>query len=189
VTVVEPSGRRRILPPSQVEPGMTAFTAAGQRIPVDGEVIDGVSDLDTGLIDGESVPKPAAPGTRVFAGTLNLSAPLTLTVTAVGEDTLLAEIARLIEAAEQERGRYVALADRVARLYAPVVHGLALLTFVGWWIVFDVAWQTALLNAIAVLIITCPCALALAVPVVQVIASGRLMRRGVLVKSGTAPAV
>ena len=186
VTVVEPSGRRRILPPSQVEPGMTAFTAAGQRIPVDGEVIDGVSDLDTGLIDGESVPKPAAPGTRVFAGTLNLSAPLTLTVTAVGEDTLLAEIARLIEAAEQERGRYVALADRVARLYAPVVHGLALLTFVGWWIVLGVAWQTALLNAIAVLIITCPCALALAVPVVQVIASGRLMRRGVLVKSGTA---
>jgi Cu2+-exporting ATPase len=165
---------------------MTALIAAGERIPVDGEVIDGVSDLDTGLIDGESAPKPAAPATRVFAGTLNLSAPLTLTVTAVGDDTLLAEIARLIEAAERERSRYVALADRVARLYAPVVHGLALITFVAWWLVLGVAWQSALLNAIAVLIITCPCALALAVPVVQVIASGRLLRRGVLVKSGTA---
>jgi Cu2+-exporting ATPase len=186
VTVIERSGRKRILPPSRVEPGMTALAATGERIPVDGEVVDGVSDIDTGLIDGESMPKPAAPGTRVFAGTLNLSAPLTLTVTAVGEDTLLAEIARLIEAAERERGRYVVLADRVARLYAPVVHGLALLTFGGWWLVLGATWQTALLNAIAVLIITCPCALALAVPVVQVIASGRLLRRGVLVKSGTA---
>jgi Cu2+-exporting ATPase len=186
VTVIEQSGRKRILPPSRVEPGMTALAAAGERIPVDGEVIDGVSDIDTGLIDGESMPKSAAPGTLVFAGTLNLSAPLTLTVTAVGEDTLLAEIARLIEAAERERGRYVALADRIARLYAPVVHGLALITFVAWWLVLAADWQTALLNAISVLIITCPCALALAVPVVQVIASGRLLRRGVLVKSGTA---
>ncbi|MDZ3836296.1 MAG: heavy metal translocating P-type ATPase metal-binding domain-containing protein [Rhodospirillales bacterium] len=186
VTVLEPGGGKRVLAPSRVEPGMTVLVAAGERIGVDGRIAGGASEIDTGLIDGESIPKAAGPGTSVFAGTLNLAAPLTITVTATGESTLLAEIARLIEAAEQQRGRYVALADRVARLYAPVVHGLALATFLGWWLGAGAPWQEALLIAIAVLIITCPCALALAVPVVQVIASGRLLRRGILVKSGTA---
>ncbi len=186
VTVLGSGGERRILAPARVEPGMSVLVAAGERIGIDGRVTAGVSEVDTALIDGESVPKPVASGTRVFAGTLNLAAPLTVVVTAVGDDTLLAEIARLIEAAEQQRGRYVALADRVARLYAPVVHSLALLAFFGWWLGAGAAWQEALLIAIAVLIITCPCALALAVPVVHVIASGRLLRRGILLKSGTA---
>ncbi len=104
----------------------------------------------------------------------------------MGEGTLLAEIVRLMEVAEQGRARYVALADRVSRAYAPVVHLTALATFLGWVFIAGTAWQPALLNAIAVLIITCPCALALAVPVVQVIASGRLMRQGILLKSATA---
>ena len=165
---------------------MAVLVAAGERIPVDGRVADGVSDIDTGLISGESVPGAARPGDRVFAGTLNLTAPLRLDVTAVGEGTLLAEIVRLMEVAEQGRARYVALADRVSRAYAPVVHLTALATFLGWVFIAGTAWQPALLNAIAVLIITCPCALALAVPVVQVIASGRLMRQGILLKSATA---
>lgn len=186
VTVLAPGGGKRVLAPSRVEPGMIVLAAAGQRIGVDGRIATGASEVDTGLIDGESIPKAIGPGDRVFAGTLNLAAPVTITVTATGEGTLLAEIARLIEAAEQQRGRYVALADRVARLYAPVVHGLALATFLGWWLGAGAPWQEALLIAIAVLIITCPCALALAVPVVQVIASGRLLKRGILVKSGTA---
>lgn len=186
VTVITEGGGRRVLAPSRVEPGMTVLAAAGERIGVDGRIVTGASEIDTALIDGESLPKPAGPGTQVFAGTLNLASPITVAVTATGEGTLLAEIARLIEAAEQQRGRYVALADRVARLYAPVVHSLALMTFLGWWLGGGAPWQEALLIAIAVLIITCPCALALAVPVVQVIASGRLLRRGILVKSGTA---
>ncbi len=186
ITVLDPSGAKRLLPSSQVKPGMTALGAAGERIGVDGRVIEGESTLDTSLINGESVPVPAAPGTLVFAGTLNLSGPLRIEITAVGENTLLAEIARLVEAAEHERGRHVALADRIARLYAPAVHGLALATLLGWRFAAGAPWQDALLNAIAVLIITCPCALALAIPVVQVIASSRLLRRGVLVKSGTA---
>ncbi len=186
VTVIEPGGGRKLLAPSRVESGMTVLVAAGERIGVDGRIAIGTSEIDTSLIDGESLPKPAGPGTQVFAGTLNLAAPLTIIVTAVGERTLVAGMARLIEAAEQQRGRYVALADRVARLYAPVVHSLALITFLGWWLGAGAPWQEALLIAIAVLIITCPCALALAVPVVQVIASGRLLRRGILVKSGTA---
>ncbi|MEX1203850.1 MAG: heavy metal translocating P-type ATPase [Dongiaceae bacterium] len=186
VTVIDAAGRRTSRLPAELRPGMTVLVPAGARLAVDGRVLDGRGDVDTGLISGESAPVAVGPGDAVLAGTLNLTAPLRVTVTAVGEDRVLAEIVRLMETAEQGRARYVALADRVARLYAPVVHVLAAATFVGWLTVAGAAWQTALLNAVAVLIITCPCALALAIPVVQVVASGRLMRRGVLLKSATA---
>ena len=186
VTVVDQKGRKHLLPPSRVERGMTVFVAAGERISVDGKVASGMSDLDVSLITGETVPTAAVEGTKVFAGTLNLSGPLRITVDAVGDRTLLAEIARLVEAAEQGRADYVALADRIARRYSPVVHTLALATFLGWLVLGDVGWRDALLYAVAVLIITCPCALALAVPVVQVVATGRLLRQGILVKTATA---
>jgi len=186
VTVLDADGSRRVLPAEQVRPGMRVLVAAGERVAADGRVVAGASELDTSLITGETVPRPGEPGSHVFSGTLNLSAPLTVEVTAVGEDTLLAEIVRLMEAAEQRRAKYVALADRVARLYAPVVHLLALAAFLGWVLLGGLAWQPALLIAVAVLIVTCPCALGLAVPAVQVIASGRLMKRGILLKSGTA---
>ncbi|NYZ13188.1 cadmium-translocating P-type ATPase [Azospirillum sp. RWY-5-1] len=186
VTVIGADGRTAAVRPEQVRPGDTVLVAVGERVPVDGTVSDGVSDLDTALITGETVPNAVKRGDRVFAGMLNLSAPLRLTVDAVGEGTLLAEIVRLMEVAEQGRARFVALADRVSRLYAPVVHLAALGTFLAWVFLGGVAWQDGLMNAVAVLIITCPCALALAVPVVQVIASGRLMRAGVLLKSATA---
>lgn len=186
VTVIDARGERRVLPPSQVRPGDRVLAAAGERIAVDGRIIEGESAIDTSLLDGESIPKPAGPGTAVYAGTLNQAAPLVIAVTATGDGTLLAEIARQVEVAEQQRGRYVVLADRVARLYAPVVHAAALLTFLLWWGWLAVPWPQAMMNAIAVLIITCPCALGLAVPAVQVIATGRLLRRGILVKSATA---
>jgi len=186
ITVIEPGGALRSILPRDARPGMIALVPAGGRIGVDGRIAAGESSLDTSLITGETVPVAARAGGEVFAGTLNLSAPLRIEVTAVGEDTLLAEIVRLMEAAEQGRARHVALADRVARAYSPVVHTMAALTFLGWWLVVGAGWQPAMLNAIAVLIITCPCALALAVPVVQVVASGRLMRRGILLKSATA---
>ncbi len=186
VTVVEDDGTQRLLPPAKVLAGQRVLVATGERIGVDGIVTDGRSDVDTSLISGESVPSAVEPGAQVFAGTINLSAPLRLTVSAVGERTLLAEIVRMMEVAEQGRAKYVALADRVARWYAPVVHVAALTTFLGWVLFGGIAWQIALLHAVAVLIITCPCALALAVPVVQVIASGRLLRQGILLKSATA---
>jgi Cu2+-exporting ATPase len=185
-TVLDDDGRPRPVRARDIATGMRVYVVAGQRIPVDGRIIAGESDVDTGLIDGEAVPKAVAPGREVFAGTVNLTAPLTVSVTAVGERTLLAEIARLIEVAENQKTRHVALADRVARLYTPVVHLAALATFLGWWLAAGVAWPDALFIAIAVLIITCPCALALAVPVVQVVAVNRLLRQGILVKSGTA---
>ncbi len=186
VTVVDADGTHRLLPPEKVRPGDTVLVATGERIGVDGLVRDGRSDIDTSLISGETVPQPVEPGARVFAGTINLSAPLRLSVDAVGERTLLAEIVRLMEVAEQGRARYVALADRVARWYAPTVHLAALATFLLWLLIMGQSWQQSLLNAVSVLIVTCPCALALAVPVVQVIGSGRLLRQGILLKSATA---
>ena len=185
VTILE-NGLRRLAPLDSVRPGMTVLVAAGERIAVDGHVSEGRSELDSSLITGEALPRAVAPASPVFAGMVNLTAPLRLKADAVGEHTLLAEIVRLMEAAEQGRARFVALADRVARLYAPAVHGLALATFLGWLIIAAAEWQTALLNAVAVLIVTCPCALGLAVPMVQVIAAGRLLRRGIFLKSATA---
>ncbi len=186
VTVLNENGSRIVVPPTKVKPDMRVLVSAGERISVDGKVIDGTSDIDTQLINGESIPAVAKLETDVFAGTMNLTSPLTISVTAVGDDTLLAEILRLMEAAEEGRARYVAIADRVSALYAPVVHGLALIAFIGWWLVVGAPWQQALMVSVAVLIITCPCALALAVPAVQVVASGRFLRRGMLLKSGTA---
>ncbi len=186
VTLLLPDGRTKSVRPEMLEAGQSVLVAAGERIGVDGTVKSGRSEIDTSAITGETVPAATGPGARVFAGTVNLQAPLEITVRAVGEGTLLAEIVELMELAEQKRGRFVALADRIARAYAPLVHTLALGTFLGWWLIMGAAWQTALLYAIAVLIITCPCALGLAVPAVQVIASGRLMVRGILLKSATA---
>ncbi|GBD41871.1 putative copper-importing P-type ATPase A [bacterium HR39] len=186
VTLLLPDGTTRSVRPEEVRPGDVALVAAGERIPADGTVEAGTGSVDTSAITGETVPRRVAPGERVFAGTVNLEAPLRVRVDAVGEDTLLAEIVRLMEAAEQRRGRHVALADRIAGWYAPAVHTLAALAFAGWWLLGGVDWQQALLIATSVLIITCPCALGLAVPAVQVIASGRLLQRGVLLKSATA---
>jgi Cu2+-exporting ATPase len=186
VTVLDESGQRTQMRAEAVLIGAAVLVAPGERVGVDGRVMSGASEVDTSLITGETIPAGVGPGDLVFAGTINLSGSLRLRVTAVGGGTLLGEIAALMEAAEQRRTRYVELADRVARFYAPAVHGLALGTFLGWLFLSDAAWQTALMYAVTVLIVTCPCALALAVPVVQVVASGRLFRRGILLKSATA---
>jgi len=181
-TVIGPDGTRRSLPVSAVEPGMMVAVMPGDRVPVDGVIDYGRSDMDTQLVTGETTPESVAPGDRVFAGTINLSGPLKVRVAAASEDTLLAEIVRLMESAEQGRARYVRLADKIARIYSPVVHIVAGVTFIGW-MYTGAAWDTSLMVAVAVLIITCPCALGLAVPAVQVVASGALLRRGVLLKS------
>jgi Cu2+-exporting ATPase len=185
-TVVDADGRTRDLPPTVVQPGMRVLVAAGGRIPVDGVIESGASDLDLSILTGESAPAARKAGDEVFAGAVNLTAPLRVMTRQSGNRTLLADIIGLMEAAEARRGRYVRIADRVARYYSPVVHSVALLTFLGWTLLGGLAWQPALLIAVAVLIITCPCALALAVPVVQVAASQRLMRAGILLKAGDA---
>ena len=185
-TVLAPDGSLQTLPLARLELGMTVVVAPGERIPVDGRVLRGRSEVDTSLLTGESLPRAVDAGAEVYAGTVNGGGALRIAVTALAEASLLAEIVRLMESAEQGRDRYVRLADRVARLYAPAVHILAAATFAGWLWLSSEAWQIALLHAIAVLIITCPCALGLAVPAVQVAAVGRLMKLGVLVKSADA---
>lgn len=182
---IDAGGTVKAIPARDVQPGDLLLIAAGEKVPVDAEVEDGVSQLDAALVTGETRPANASPGTQIFSGMVNLGAALKVRATARRDDSLLAEIARLVEAGEQSRSRYVKLADHAARLYVPIVHTLAALTLVGW-LLLGASVHTAILNAIAVLIITCPCALALAVPAVQVVASGRLYRSGILVKSGDA---
>jgi Cu2+-exporting ATPase len=183
--VLQPGGTHRYLPVNEIRPGMAILLAAGERVPVDARVAAGRSELDCALVSGESLPKPVAEGSVLQAGTLNLSAPLTIIATAAAADSFLAEMTRMMEAAEAGRSAYRRIADRAARLYAPVIHLTALLTFVGWMIASGDAHR-AVTIAIAVLIITCPCALGLAVPMVQVVAARRLFERGIMIKDGGA---
>jgi Cu2+-exporting ATPase len=181
-TIVRTDGSVESVPTATLRPADRLVVAAGERIPADGLIVKGCSQTDESLLTGESLPRPVAAGDEVYAGTVNLVAPLDVTVTKGEKDTLLTEMTSLMETAEQARGRYVRLADRAARFYGPGVHLLALGTFLGWMFA-GAGWEVSLLTAIAVLIITCPCALALAVPAVQVAASSRLFAAGILVKA------
>ena len=172
-------------PLGDIVPGDVLIVRPGERIPVDGQVVGGASELDNALLTGETRPAPVTIGALCKAGALNLAGTLRLRASARSEDSAVAAIARLVEAGTQSRSRYVRLADKAASLYVPVVHTAAALTFAGGWLL-GLGPREALLRAVAVLIITCPCALGLAVPAVQVTASARLFRRGVLVKSGAA---
>lgn len=173
------------VPIAAVQAGDIVLLRPGERSAVDGSVIEGRSKIDQSLITGETLPVKAGPGTVVYAGTLNLSGALRVRVAAASEATLLAEIGRMLENAVQARSRYVQLADRASRLYAPVVHAAALLTMLGW-VAFGASWHDAIVTAISVLIITCPCALGLAIPAVQTVVSGAMFRTGVLLNSGDA---
>lgn len=184
-TRLEADGLERAIPVGEVEVGDALVVVPGDRIPVNAVVETGGSDLDNALITGETASVVVAPGSLVNAGALNLSGRLVLRVLARSEDSAIAAIARLMEAGAQSRSNYVRLADKAAALYVPVVHTLAALSFVGGW-ALGLGPREALLRAAAVLIVTCPCALGLAVPAVQIVASGRLFRKGVLVKTGAA---
>lgn len=179
-------GRVGLVAVRDIVVGDRLLVMPGERVPVDGIVETGRSDVDTSLVSGESLPQAVEPASHVGAGTLNLSARLTVLARARVEDSLVAELARIVEAGEQSRSRYVRLADRAARLYVPVVHTIAFAVFVFWWAFSADGFMAAMHNAVATLIITCPCALGLAVPTTQVVAVGRLLRAGILVKSGDA---
>jgi Cu2+-exporting ATPase len=183
--VVAGDGKLAWCAATALQPGMVMRIAAGERLAADGEIVAGASRFDQSLLTGESAPVSAGQGERVLAGTLNLDAPLDVRVSHTGRDTTLAEIARLMEASTQSRSRYVRIADRASRLYAPAVHALAAVTVLGW-LLAGASLYEALVIGVAVLIITCPCALGLAVPVAQVVASGALMRQGIMVKDGSA---
>ena len=178
-------GLERGVPVAEVQAGDLLAIAPGERVPVDGRVEEGASTLDNAVITGETLAAPVGPGSLVHAGALNLDGRLVMRAVARSQDSALAAIARLMEAGAQSKSAYVRLADKAAGIYVPVVHTLALATFLGGWLL-GLGPREAILRAAAVLIITCPCALGLAVPAVQIAASGRLFRKRVLVKSGAA---
>ena len=180
-SVLQPDGTVKKTGVRDLIPGMRFVSAAGEKLAADGIVVSGESELDESLITGECGPRRVASGDIVYGGTVNLGQALTIETTARDEHSLLSQIIAMMLAAEQQKGRYVRLADRAARLYAPAVHILGLSTFAGW-MAAGQGWEQSLTAAIAVLIITCPCALALAVPAVQVAAASRLFKEGVLLK-------
>ncbi len=188
-----PRGAQRALPDGSlvfvrledIAPGMTLLLKPGDRVPVDCEVSGAPGAVDMALVNGEAMPVEASAGTQLPAGALVLDRPIEVVATRPAGDSFIARTTALMEAAEQVRTRYRGIADRASDLYAPLVHIAALATFIGWWVA-GAGWHTALLNAVAVLIVTCPCALALAVPIVHVVAAGRLFARGILMKDGAA---
>lgn len=184
-TIVACDGTLSYVPVEEIAKGDVILVAAGERVPVDALVIKGASEVDRSLVSGESELEPVGKGTALQAGTLNLTGALTLEAVAAAKDSFLAEMVRLMEAAEGGRALYRRIADRTSALYAPVVHLTALITFLGW-LFASGDWHRAMVIAIAVLIITCPCALGLAVPIVQVVAARRLFEQGVMVKDGSA---
>lgn len=183
--VLAEDGSREYRAVDDIRVGDQVAISAGDRIPVDGVVVSGESDLDMSIVNGESAPVSVRPGSEIQAGTLSLTGSLTVRATATAQNSFLSEIIHLMEAAEGGRARYRRIADRAAQYYSPAVHLLAITSFVAWGL-YDGDWKHAMMVAIAVLIITCPCALGLAVPVVQVVAAGRLFKAGVMVKDGSA---
>lgn len=183
--VLQPDGKTAWIDAKMLRPDTVMLVASGERLAADGIVTEGISSFDLSLLTGETTAQSVVVGSVVHAGTLNLDAPVHVRVTAAGADTAIADIARLMEQASQGKSLYVRVADRAARLYAPAVHTLAALSFLGW-MVAGAGWHESLLIAVAVLIITCPCALGLAVPAAQIVVAGALMRAGILVKDGSA---
>jgi Cu2+-exporting ATPase len=169
-----------------LEPGDLVIVRPGQRIPVDGEVVDGASGVDEAFLSGESRPVDKAPGDPVYAGTLVANGRLVIRTTRAREDTVLAQTARYIRAAQGAHNRWRRLADRVLRVFVPVVLGAAVVTFVVTWMVAHLPLTDALLRAIAVLVIACPCALSVATPVAVLAGSQRFSEEGFLIRSDEA---
>lgn len=183
--VLQNDGRLDFVELGDIKARMRLRIASGERVPTDGVLENGRAELDAALITGESLWRSVRAGETVQAGELNLGNPFVLRATNAPADSTVAEMTRMIEAAEDGRSRYRRLADRAAGLYAPVVHSLAVLAFIIWFIASG-NLHTALTIAVAVLIITCPCALGLAVPMVQVTLARHLFERGVMATDGSA---
>jgi Cu2+-exporting ATPase len=184
-TKLAANGDARPVRASDILPGDMLHIAAGERLPVDVEVISGESEADVRLVTGEIEPVRTFSGQVLNAGTVNLSTPLRVRAIASAGQSLTAEISRLLEAGEQKKSSYRKIADKVAAAYVPQVHAIAFAGFVGW-LVLGATLPQAAFVAMTVLIITCPCAMALAAPMVQVVAAGQLFREGAFLSSGDA---
>jgi copper-transporting P-type ATPase V len=175
-------GEERTVPIGMVVVGDLLRVRPGEKIPVDGVVVDGASAVDESMLTGESVPVDKAPGDGVVGATLNANGVLTVRATAVGADTALAQIVRLVEQAQGAKAPVQHLADRIAGVFVPVVLAVAALTLAGWWVAGEPGH--GLVAAVAVLIIACPCALGLATPTAIMVGTGRGAAMGILIKGG-----
>ncbi|MEZ5937258.1 MAG: heavy metal translocating P-type ATPase [Hyphomonadaceae bacterium] len=178
-------GKAEAVRAADIRPGDRLMLAAGEQCPVDALVISPESEWDMRLVTGEVTPVAMREGGTVHAGAVNLLGPVEIKTIARAQDSLMADIARMLEAGEQKKSAYRRIADKASEIYVPTVHIVALLAFVGW-LVAGAGLERAVFTAVTVLIITCPCALALAAPVVQVVAAGRLFRDHVYLSSGDA---
>jgi Cu2+-exporting ATPase len=179
-------GTEEVVSVNLISVGDLVRVVPGARVPVDGMVEEGESEIDRSLLTGESLPVFAGPGEMLSAGEVNLTGPLLIRVAAAGKDTALHRMADLVAMAETSRNRYTSLADRAAKLYSPMVHILALSAFLSWLWISGGDVRLSINIAVATLIITCPCALGLAVPAVTTAVSGKMFRQGMLLKSATA---
>ncbi|HEX5726527.1 MAG TPA: heavy metal translocating P-type ATPase [Longimicrobiaceae bacterium] len=174
------------LPVEEVVPGDVVLVRPGEKIPVDGVVLDGASAVDESMLTGESVPVEKAPGSEVFGATLNRTGAFRFTATRVGKDTALQQIVKLVEEAQGSRAPIARLADVISGIFTPVVIGIAAVTFVAWFLLApeETRFTLALVNFVSVLIIACPCALGLATPTAILVGTGKGAEHGVLIKGG-----
>ena len=182
---VERDGQLVEIDAALLMPGDVFIVRPGESVPVDGEVIEGASNVNEAMLTGESMPVAKHPGDRVFAATANSEGMLRCKATGVGEHTLLAGIIRLVAEAQGSKAPVQRLADRISAVFVPVVCVIAFVTFAGWWL-YGGAFNEALINAVAVLVIACPCALGLATPTAIMVGTGQGARAGILVKNAEA---
>jgi Cu+-exporting ATPase len=185
--LLAPDGGEKDIPLDEVKPGDHLRVRPGERVPVDGEVLDGTSSVDESMITGESVPVQKSPGSQVIGATINGTGAFVMRADRVGSETMLAQIVQLVSQAQRSRAPIQRLADQVAGWFVPAVIGIAALTFIVWAIFGSQPRMAhALINAVAVLIIACPCALGLATPMAIMVGTGRGAHAGVLIKNAEA---
>lgn len=173
------------IPAGQVLVGDVVVVRPGERVPVDGDILEGSTHVDESLITGESLPVSKSPGAKVVGGSVNAEGLFTARATAVGAESTLSRIARMVESAQAKKAPIQRLVDQVSEVFVPVVLGIALLTLLGWGLSTG-DWERAILNAVAVLVIACPCALGLATPTAIMAGTGVAARRGILIKDAEA---
>ncbi len=183
---IERDGVETDVPISQVRVGEVVVVRPGERIPVDGVVLSGNSAVDEAMLTGESIPVDKQAGDQVIGATINSQGLLRVQATRVGKETALAQIIRLVEEAQGSKAPIQQLADRVSSVFVPIVISIAVLTFIGWYFIADVGFTVSLINAVAVLVIACPCALGLATPTAIMVGTGRGAQYGILFKNSEA---
>ena len=179
------NGQEAEMPIDQVAAGDVLIVRPGEKIPVDGRVIDGHSTIDEAMLTGESLPVSKAPGEDVIGATLNISGALRIEATKVGDDTTLAQIVKLVSDAQSQKAPIQKLADRISGIFVPIVLAIALTTAIGWFLITGDLSQS-IIPAVAVLVIACPCSLGLATPTAIMVGTGLGARRGILIKNGEA---